>query len=214
MRTTAKALETLFPGTRHRIIAAVFMEPERWWSLGDLGVELAMPALGLRREMTALCGGGILLRKRLSRRTCFRPDPACPFFTELQAMAAKCATVEKRDRCETILVVEDEPATLKISRILLESWGYRVIEANSPLEAMDLFERNAQDIRLVLTDVVMPGMTGPELGELLKARKPELKLLYMSGYHNERFLHENEAFLPKPFNPAGLARKIREVLDK
>ncbi len=214
MRTTAKALETLFPGVRHRIIAAVFLEPERWWSLGDLGGELATPPLGLRREVAALCGGGILLRKRLGRRTCFRPDPACPFFTELQAMAAKCATLETRERCETILVVEDEPATLKISRILLESWGYRVIQASSPSEAIDLFERNAHDIRLVLTDVVMPGMSGPELGERLKARKPELKLLYMSGYHNERFLHENQAFLPKPFNPASLARKIREELDK
>ncbi len=152
MLTTAKALETLFPGTRHRIIAAIFLEPERWWSLGDLGVELAMPPLGLRHEMAALCGGGILIRSRLSRRTCFRPDPACPFFSELQAMAAKCTTGPKRERCETILVVEDEPATLKISRILLESWGYRVIEAHSPFEAMDLFERNEHDIRLVLNE--------------------------------------------------------------
>lgn len=214
MRTTAKALEILFPGTRHRIIAAMFMEPERWWSLAELGAKVSEPPWGLRREVTALYGGGILLRKRASRRTCFRPDPACPFFGELQGIAAKCATLEKHDGHETILVVEDEPATLKISRILLESWGYRVLEAHSPFEAMDVFDHNAEDIRLVLTDVVMPGMTGPELGELLRRRRPDVRILYMSGYHNERLLQGNEAFLAKPFNPAGLARKIREELDR
>jgi DNA-binding NtrC family response regulator len=115
---------------------------------------------------------------------------------------------------ETIMVVDDEPATLKISRILLESWGYTVLEARNASEALHLFEQDHSNIRLVLTDVVMPGMSGPELGELLQEAKPGLKVLYMSGYPNDELMRKHLAFLPKPFNPASLARKIREELDK
>lgn len=213
MRTTAKVLETLFPGIRHRIIAVMFAEPERWWPLAELSARLAEPPGSLRREMSALCAG-VLMRKRMNLRTFFRPDPSCPFFGELQGMAAKCAALERHNGRETILVVEDEPATLKISRILLESWGYCVLEAHSAFEAIELFESHLRDVRLVLSDVVMPGMSGPELCERLKARKPEVRILLMSGYQTEQVARGRHGFLQKPFNPAGLARKIREELDR
>jgi CheY-like chemotaxis protein len=214
MENSSKALEALFPGHRHGILRAMFMDPARWWELADLAGHLDEQPANLRKEVHSLCLGGVLEQRRISQRNYFRPCPACPFFAEIQGMVAKSASLEGHTGTETILVVEDEPATLKISRILLESWGYKVLEAHSAIEAVQVFERNRGEIRLLLTDVVMPGMTGPELGERLQAANPELKVIYMSGYHNDEFAGKNLAFLAKPFNPAGLARKIRETLGR
>jgi len=206
-----KTLEALFPGPRHRILAAIFAEPARWWTLAALADRLGLPPAALQIDLAALAAGGVLSERPGGE---FRADPRCPFFVELQAIAAKCASFRGKPCAETILVVEDEPATLKISRILLESWGYRVLGAGSPREAIELFETHRDSVRLLLTDVVMPGMSGPELGELLQNLKPELRVLYMSGYPNDELVRRRLAFLPKPFNPASLARKIREELDK
>ncbi|HWQ56274.1 MAG TPA: response regulator [Bryobacteraceae bacterium] len=210
----AKAIEALFPGERHGILTAVFSNPDRWWGLVELADYLEVPPGSLRRDLVLLAMGGVLLQRRDEQDNEFRANPGCPFFAEIQAIAAKCASLKGQPGAETILVVEDEPATLKISRILLESWGYHVLEAHSPDEAIGVFEANRDAIRLMLTDVVMPGMSGPELGDLLRGAKPELKILYMSGYPHDELVRRHVAFLPKPFNPAGLARKIREELDK
>jgi len=214
MADWSKALDALFPNPRYRILTALFMDPARWWALGDLANHLDVPPAGLRRELAALVEGGVLLERHDTRGGYFRPNPGCPFFAEMQAIAAKCASLKGHAGPETILVVEDEPATLKISRILLESWGYLVLEAHSADEAIQIFDQNKAAIRLLLADVMMPGMSGPELGELLRAANPDLKVLYMSGYPHEELVAKHLAFLPKPFNPAGLARKIREELDK
>ena len=214
MADWTKTLEALFPGPRHRILTAVFQDPERWWALGELADHVEMPPGSLRRALSGLTAGGVLMYRRNGNRSYFRANPGCVFFAEVQAIAARCASLKGAPGAETILVVEDEPATLKILSILLESWGYKVLLAHSGREALSVFRQNQGSVRLLLTDVVMPGMTGPELVETLRIKDPGLKVLYMSGYPNDELIRRRLAFLPKPFNPAGLARKIREELDK
>ncbi len=101
---------------------------------------------------------------------------------------------------------------------MLESRGYTVlVSANGP-EALRVAARHAGPIHLLVTDVVMPGMSGRELGLLLAPRRPEMRVLYLSGYADESIVHHGVlepglAFLQKPFTPEGLARKVRDVLD-
>ena len=122
-------------------------------------------------------------------------------------------TARSRD-CETILIVEDQEATAQITRILLESWGYRVLEAHSGAEALDIFARDGDEVQLVLTDVIMPGMTGPQLARELWRKRPNLRVVFMSGYPADQLNDATAAFLPKPFNPASLSRMIRKELDR
>jgi two-component system, cell cycle sensor histidine kinase and response regulator CckA len=119
---------------------------------------------------------------------------------------------------EMLLVVEDEPALLGLARMTLEKNGYRVLAAASPAEALRAIEGHAGAIDLLITDVVMPGMNGRELHQRLVALRPGLKALYMSGYTADIIAHrgivdEGMAFLPKPFTPQDLVRKVREALD-
>jgi two-component system cell cycle sensor histidine kinase/response regulator CckA len=118
---------------------------------------------------------------------------------------------------ETILLVEDEDIVRRLIGQVLASHGYRVIEAGSGAEALEAIDRHQGHIDLLLTDVVMAGMSGRELAEKLTALLPELKVLYMSGYTDDAMLrhgvyHNSAAFLGKPFSPAGLVRKLGEVL--
>jgi len=101
---------------------------------------------------------------------------------------------------------------------VLERAGYRVLVAAGGAEALDLAERYAGPIHLLLTDVVMPGMNGRELMRRLAPLRPDLRVLYMSGYADEAVaqhgvLDPGTAFLQKPFTPGGLADKVRRVLD-
>jgi PAS domain S-box-containing protein len=119
---------------------------------------------------------------------------------------------------ETILIVEDEAAVLALSRRALEKQGYTVLAAANPADALRLVERHGGAIHLLLTDVVMPGMSGRELAEQLAARRAGIRVLYMSGYPGDAIaqggtLAPGSAFLSKPFAPDGLARKVRDVLD-
>ena len=119
---------------------------------------------------------------------------------------------------ETILLVEDEPNVRQIARMSLEAQGYRVLEAGSGSEAIDLFETTEEPIHLVITDVIMPEMSGHELSERLRQRNPEVKVLYMSGYTDDAIvrhgvIEEKERFLQKPFSPATLAHKVRSILE-
>jgi DNA-binding NtrC family response regulator len=104
-----------------------------------------------------------------------------------------------------------------VRRVLTRA-GYRVLEARSGGEALAIAERELDGIDLLVTDVVMPEMGGPELGGALKARRPGLRLLYMSGYTDDSMLRhgvlEGEvAFMQKPLTPELLLRKVRETLD-
>ncbi len=119
---------------------------------------------------------------------------------------------------ETVLLVEDEAALLRLARRLLELLGYTVLSANAPHEAIRLAAEHTGVIHLLLTDVVMPGMSGRDLGERLSATRPEMKRLFMSGFTADAIarsgvLDEGLHFIQKPFTKAALAVKLREVLD-
>ncbi|MBI4542932.1 MAG: PAS domain S-box protein [Gemmatimonadetes bacterium] len=120
---------------------------------------------------------------------------------------------------ETILVVEDEEAVRKLTRRLLEARGYTVLAAASGGEALSLVERYAGGIALLVSDVVMPGMSGPEVVQRVCALRPETKALLVSGYTDDAMIRHGVrdsgiAFLQKPFTPDALARKVRELLDE
>ncbi|MFI5182593.1 MAG: PAS domain S-box protein [Thermoanaerobaculia bacterium] len=119
---------------------------------------------------------------------------------------------------ETILVVEDEAAVRRIAVSVLSSRGYTVLEAGSAIDGLDLAERHPERIDLLLTDVIMPGVSGHEMAERLVARRPGLKVLFMSGYVDDAIashgvLEPGIHLLKKPFTPSSLAREVRSVLD-
>ena len=118
---------------------------------------------------------------------------------------------------ETVLLVEDEAAVRDLARQILELGGYTVLEAGHGDEALLLSEQQGP-IHLLMTDVIMPGMSGPELAERLVKQHPEMKVLYVSGYTDEAIVHHGVlgaglSFLQKPFTPDSLIRKVRQVLD-
>ncbi len=119
---------------------------------------------------------------------------------------------------ETILVVEDEPAVAEIAARSLRDAGYEVLVANAPEEALRAAADHRGDIRLLLTDVVMPGIDGREVAALVTGLRPGIRVLFMSGYTDDIIGHHGIldagiAFLSKPFHPAALCAKVREVLD-
>jgi two-component system, cell cycle sensor histidine kinase and response regulator CckA len=117
---------------------------------------------------------------------------------------------------ETILLVDDEDGVRKLVHAVLQSHGYDVLEASNGGMALAAYEKNAHKIDMVLTDIVMPRMTGFELGAQLVERAPDLKILYMSGYRDNTTGAGQalKAFLHKPFTPDVLLAKVREVLDE
>jgi PAS domain S-box-containing protein len=120
---------------------------------------------------------------------------------------------------ETILVVEDDDMLRKIAQKALQLYAYRVLEAKEGVEALRVCEEHQGPIHLILTDVVMPGMGGRELAEQLQSLRPEIKVLYMSGYTDDAIVHHGVLapgvnFIEKPFLPEALAKKVREVLDR
>ncbi len=120
---------------------------------------------------------------------------------------------------ETILIVEDEEEVRKLAGKILGRQGYRILETFNGEDALVACERSGSPIHLMLADVVMPGMSGSELAKLLKPLYPEIKILYMSGYTDDAIvrhgvLEKGVNYIQKPFTMEGLARKVREVLDK
>jgi PAS domain S-box-containing protein len=119
---------------------------------------------------------------------------------------------------ETILLVEDEPDLRELTRTVLASKGYTIVEARNAEEAEHLAENNGAKIHLLLTDVIMPGISGRELAKRILARHSAMRVLYMSGYTYNVIaqggtLERGVSFLQKPFTPSSLAEKVREVLD-
>lgn len=120
---------------------------------------------------------------------------------------------------ETILLVEDEPSILGITRMMLEHQGYTVLAAGTPGDAIELARDYAGEIDLLLTDVVMPEMNGRDLAKTLMAFYQNLKCLFMSGYTANVIAHHGVLdkgvnFIQKPFSKRSLSDKVREVLDQ
>jgi CheY-like chemotaxis protein len=127
-------------------------------------------------------------------------------------------TVVSSSGTETILLAEDNAGLRRLATRLLAPAGYTVLGAASGEEALRLLKRHEKPVHLLLSDVVMPGMSGRDLAEQLAQTRPEMKVIYMSGYTSDTILRHGvlEAqmpFLNKPFTAAALLRKVREVLD-
>jgi hypothetical protein len=119
---------------------------------------------------------------------------------------------------ETVLLVEDEAALREFLREVLEASGYSTLVASDGAEALQIADAHAGPIAITVTDVIMPGMTGPQIVELVTQARPEMKVLYISGYSDESVVRHGligpgRAFLSKPFGPEALLRKLRESLD-
>ncbi|HSI14494.1 MAG TPA: PAS domain S-box protein [Chthoniobacter sp.] len=124
-----------------------------------------------------------------------------------------------RGGSETILLVEDEPMVRTLTRNVLQRFGYRVIDAESAAVALEKWEDPATQVDLLLTDLVMPGMSGRELANVLIARQPSLPVLYCSGYSADAVDHQlplgrGRKFLPKPCSASDLAAHVRSCLDE
>ena len=120
---------------------------------------------------------------------------------------------------ETVLIVEDDDRVRNLARKILERYGYSVLEAENGEDALRASEEHDGSIDLMITDVVMPKMSGKETVEHLQPLYPQMKVIYMSGYTDNAIVHHGVLapglnFLEKPFAPEGLARKVREVLDR
>jgi two-component system cell cycle sensor histidine kinase/response regulator CckA len=117
---------------------------------------------------------------------------------------------------ETILLVEDEDAVRAIVNAVLRRDGYDVLEASRPSVALEIFRQRGGDIDLLLTDVVMPEMTGPTLAQRLIGLRPELRVLFISGYADMAAQpypdNENVRFLSKPFQASALTARVRQML--
>ena len=119
----------------------------------------------------------------------------------------------------TILLVEDDGGVRALVKDILRSSGYRIVEADNGNAALVIENDYEGKIDLLLTDVIMPGITGAELAKTLGAKRPDMKILYMSGYTNEAIdrhgvLQEGIAFLQKPFTTRVLLEKVRQILHK
>jgi len=117
---------------------------------------------------------------------------------------------------ETVLLVEDEAPVRRVTQLALQARGYRVLAVGSGAEALELVARHGAELRLLITDVVMPAMGGRQLCEAVRARGCELPILLVSGYSDEPAVPRDAdriAFLPKPYSVAALLAKVRELLD-
>lgn len=131
----------------------------------------------------------------------------------LAGLAAEDDSASGQQPRETILLVEDEPAVRQLFALALVRAGYRVHETRNGLEALDVFDRHGESIDLLLTDIRMPLMGGAELTRQLRAKRPALKLLCISGYAGDQYDPAAD-FLAKPFSRTELLAKLREILDR
>jgi len=163
------------------------------------------------------CGGAIDVASRLGHGTKF--DVYLPSVeSDVSATALPQDLGQPKRGTETILLVEDDPSVHNLVCDELRKLGYQVLEAKNGVEACLLATQQPDALDLLVTDVVMPGMGGRELAQHLCVIKPDLKILFISGYIDDVGLHVgheegSSSFLQKPFTPEALGRAVRELLD-
>ena len=174
--------------------------------------------LGLPTVYGIVCqsGGGIHFASQLGRGTTFKIY--LPRVVQSSGCAKETLLGNSLQGRETILLTEDDDTVRTLTRSVLETYGYHVLEAADAKAAFSVCESLSDRVDLLITDIVMPGRSGLELAHELERSQPELRILYMSGYTDSPSLQEeifeHGTFLQKPFEPVRLAEKVREILDQ
>jgi len=164
-------------------------------------------------------GGYIYVYSEPGKGTTFKVYLPVAADQQISLKAETREAVAVRGGGETILLVEDEPAVRRFTRRVLSSAGYRVLEARDLKHAMRVVTGGAEPFQLLVSDVVMPHGSGPELAARLRARDPELRVLFMSGYTDEAVVRHglgamDGAFIQKPLSEEELLRRVRALLDE
>jgi DNA-binding NtrC family response regulator len=131
---------------------------------------------------------------------------------ELADHLAKDAASQAASGTETILLVEDQDGVRRVVETMLRRHGYHVLSSASSKEALTTADQHLGAIHLLITDMVMPGMSGRKMAESLVQRRPDMKVLYVSGYGDAATSNSDANFLQKPFSTEELASKVREML--
>jgi len=190
---------------------------EPFFSTKELGKGTGL-GLSMVYGIVKQSGGSIWVYSEKNRGTTFKvylprtDEQAQPI--ESSSAPAKAAVGN-----ETILLVEDDSMVRELTCEVLQRSGYQVLEAATPAIALETCHQHSGSIHLLLTDVVMPGMNGGELARLVEQLRPDIRVLFMSGYTDNAVLHNGElrrglSFLQKPFTPTTLGKKVRELLDQ
>ncbi|HET9957885.1 MAG TPA: PAS domain S-box protein [Polyangiaceae bacterium] len=198
--------------TRSRVFEPFFSTKSRGSAagLGLAAVFGVMKQSGGHVDVVSALGKGTTFHLFFPR--CDEPHTSSPSGPSL-------TPISRRQGTETVLVVDDEEQVLALATKVLRRTGYEVYEAHGGGEALELCALHAGKLQLLITDIVMPKMSGPELAERVLAVCPQIKVLYMSGYPDDLMVKSgvvdpNVAFLQKPITPEAFGRKVREVLDR
>ena len=155
-------------------------------------------------------GGRIVLRSELGQGT--QVEVELPLAEAIHvAAAARPAVTARPSKQSRILVVEDDPSVQRIAVRSLERAGYKVRASADAARALEMLQEESID--LILCDLVLPGMSGPELIERVRAAHPEIRVLFVSGYSNELARTGHDAFLAKPYAPKVLLGRVAEILE-
>ncbi|HTW67100.1 MAG TPA: response regulator [Bryobacteraceae bacterium] len=155
-------------------------------------------------------GGDLRVESEPGKGTMFRIE--LPIAVQTSDLSGAAAAAAPASGTETILLVEDQEGVRRVVEMMLKRHGYNVLSSASSQDALELADRHAGEIHLLITDMVMPGMSGRKMAECLVQRRPDLKVLYVSGYGDASTSTSAADFLQKPFSTEELAVKVREIL--